>query len=343
MARNNAVLIDKDIASALTASETGDSEVINLFNGSGGALKFSCQAVYTVGSFSNKNFTSGTQQVDTFGFQAKASTNSGDYLVVFDTAGLAWAAAADLTGSDPAPSGAAWTAIPSGRKVQVNLSAATDAASVATAFATALTGLSGVTFSSTPSTSNVGCTITARGVCTSPAVHNANDSGDGTITAALTTPGVAPAIDLVTNAITISSHGYNTGLVVRASSTGTLPTGLATSTDYYVISVGSDTIKLASSYNNAVAGTAIDITGYGSNAATNTLTPTAISGGTVTFYASNDGINWVTLQSATSVSSSGSTLYRDGTPNFRYFKVTKALTTGGFALQALLFVVGDAE
>lgn len=341
MARNNSVLIDKDISTTLSPANAGDSQVIDLFS-SGGALKFSCQANYTVGSYSAGAFTSGTSQVDTFGFQLQALTGAGDYLVVYDTAGLAWAAAANVSGTDPAPTGAIWTAIPSGRKVQVDISAAVTAADVATAFATALTGLSGVTFSSSPSTSNVGCTVTARGACTAPSVHNSDDSGAGSITGSATTPGVAPALNLTSNQITIANHGFVTGLKVVASSTGTLPAPL-TATNYYVIVVDANTIQLATSLVNALAGTAIDITNYGSNAATNTLTPASLSGATITFEGSNDGDNWVALQSATSVSSTGSTMYRDGTPNFRYFKVVKALTAGGFSLSALLFVVGDAE
>lgn len=54
-----------------------------------------------------------------------------------------------------------------------------------------------------------------------------------------------------------------TGTRVRLTTTTTLPAGLALATDYYVIKVSDTTFKLATSYVNAVAGTAIDITDAG--------------------------------------------------------------------------------
>lgn len=53
------------------------------------------------------------------------------------------------------------------------------------------------------------------------------------------------------------------GTRVRLTTTTTLPGGLATGTDYYVIKVSDSTFKLATSYANAVAGTAINITDAG--------------------------------------------------------------------------------
>jgi len=54
-----------------------------------------------------------------------------------------------------------------------------------------------------------------------------------------------------------------TGTRVRLTTTTTLPAGLATATDYYVIVVDENTFKLATTYANAVAGTQIDITDAG--------------------------------------------------------------------------------
>ena len=61
-----------------------------------------------------------------------------------------------------------------------------------------------------------------------------------------------------------------TGTRVRLTTTTTLPAGLATATDYYVIKVSDTTFKLATSYANAVAGTAINITSTGTG--THTVT-----------------------------------------------------------------------
>jgi hypothetical protein len=54
-----------------------------------------------------------------------------------------------------------------------------------------------------------------------------------------------------------------TGTRVRLTTTTTLPAGLSLATDYYVIKVTDSTFKLATSYANSVAGTAINITDAG--------------------------------------------------------------------------------
>lgn len=54
-----------------------------------------------------------------------------------------------------------------------------------------------------------------------------------------------------------------TGTRVRLTTTTTLPAGLALATDYYVIRASDSTFKLATSYANAIAGTAINITDAG--------------------------------------------------------------------------------
>lgn len=61
-----------------------------------------------------------------------------------------------------------------------------------------------------------------------------------------------------------------TGTRVRLTTTTTLPAGLATATDYYVIRLSNTTFSLATSYANAIAGTDIDITSTGTG--THTVT-----------------------------------------------------------------------
>lgn len=68
---------------------------------------------------------------------------------------------------------------------------------------------------------------------------------------------------------------FQTGDRVELTTTGTLPAGLDLETPYYVIvrqMVGTLIIKLASSYQNAITGTAVDITDVGSG--THTVTKT---------------------------------------------------------------------
>lgn len=54
-----------------------------------------------------------------------------------------------------------------------------------------------------------------------------------------------------------------TGTRVRLTTTTTLPAGLALATDYYVIRLSDTTFKLATSFANAIASTAINITSTG--------------------------------------------------------------------------------
>ena len=77
------------------------------------------------------------------------------------------------------------------------------------------------------------------------------------------------AVNTTDDTITITAHGYTTGVAVNYNRQGgTAITGLTSGTDYYVIKVDANTIKLAASADDATAGTAIDISGQGNNAQT---------------------------------------------------------------------------
>jgi hypothetical protein len=72
-------------------------------------------------------------------------------------------------------------------------------------------------------------------------------------------------VDPTTEQITVTSHGFATGekLLLAAAGAGVLPTGLAAGA-YYAISVDANTLKLATTQENALAGTAVNITADGS-------------------------------------------------------------------------------
>ncbi len=81
-------------------------------------------------------------------------------------------------------------------------------------------------------------------------------------------------VDFANNELDLTGHAYETGDgPVQLSTTGTLPSGLATGTDYYVIKVNANSIKLATSRANALAGTAVAFTDAGSG--THTISDTA--------------------------------------------------------------------
>lgn len=74
--------------------------------------------------------------------------------------------------------------------------------------------------------------------------------------------------------LTAVAHGLITGDgPFRVSTAGSLPTGLLAATDYWVIRMGADTFKLATSLENALARTAIPLTTDG--AGVNTIADTA--------------------------------------------------------------------
>lgn len=74
------------------------------------------------------------------------------------------------------------------------------------------------------------------------------------------------ATDLLTVSSTVN---YQTGIPVTLETTGTLPAPLNTSDTYFTIFASSTTLKLATSYINAIAGTAINLTTDGTP--TNTI------------------------------------------------------------------------
>lgn len=81
----------------------------------------------------------------------------------------------------------------------------------------------------------------------------------GTVIITIATPGV----------VTLNSHNFLTGESIFLTTTGSLPTGLSVDTLYYVIYVDINTFRLATSYANAIAGTAINTSG--SQSGTHTL------------------------------------------------------------------------
>ncbi len=78
-------------------------------------------------------------------------------------------------------------------------------------------------------------------------------------------------VALTADRITATAHGLETGDRVFLTTTGTLPTGLSASTEYFVIKVDADTLELATTLANAIDGTQIDITAA-SGGGTHTIT-----------------------------------------------------------------------
>lgn len=78
------------------------------------------------------------------------------------------------------------------------------------------------------------------------------------------TSGTVSSVNIGFDELTINNHGFNTGERVYVTSTASLPNGLSANTEYFIINVGVNTIKLATTAQNATNGVAIDITSTGS-------------------------------------------------------------------------------
>lgn len=108
-------------------------------------------------------------------------------------------------------------------------------------------------------------TLGFTSVPTGITIAASNGASVQTYTSADVTTGVG------TSNINIVNHGFVTGQQVLPSTSGTLASPLATNTNVYVIRVNVHNIQLATSLQNAVAGTEINFTTTGSG--TTTLTP----------------------------------------------------------------------
>lgn len=142
-----------------------------------------------------------------------------------------------------------------------------------------------------------------------------------------TPPAKTFTADPATDRLAITSHGFKTGLKGQVSTTTTLPAPLAATTDYFVIVVDANNIKLATTLANAQAGTAIDITDAG--AGTHTFTATALAGASVKIQASIDGTTWVDVPSTTNaITASATILYNVDRPYYKYARFAYVLTAG---------------
>jgi hypothetical protein len=295
----------------------------------------SVQTSYVDDAPAVKTFTSGVYEVQTLTLDTKANTTDGDFVVIETAAGTKYAVALDKTGAEAAePEGAIWSAVSAANKVYVDISGATSEADVAAIVATALDALSGLSDAITVLDNEDG-TITLTqveyGPTTNPVPKNVDESGAGSIAGVQTTAGVVDD-----NEITIASHPYVTGTkVALTTSAADLPAGLSV-TNYYVIKVDENTIQLATSLANAVAGTAVNITDIGTG--THTLTAAASSGNVFKLQKSNDGSNWIDVSSmtVTIATTTGTSEFSIDRPAYRYLKVLYTPSAGQVTLSTYI-------
>lgn len=314
-------LIDAEVA------QTTNSDAVDL----SGAVGYFIQADLDVNTPSAKASDSGREQ-DTLTFPSVAGSTGGDYIVISTTNGQTWAAALNKSGADPEPTGAIWVAIPAGRKVNVDISGGTDAASVAALVETALDGLTGFTAlcvtDDTAADGTMLLTHVAAGAVDVPVPHNEDDSGAGSISTANDFVGAASDIDLTDNKITYTAHGFSIGLKGQFTTSGTLPTGISAATDYFVIVVDANTYKIATSLNNANAGTAVDITALGLGE--QTFTPTSLAGGSIKLQHRLDStMDWEDVASSSvNVTADATETWEKIDPQYGEVRVVLTMTAG---------------
>ncbi len=144
---------------------------------------------------------------------------------------------------------------------------------------------------------------------------------------------VAANVNVTPNTITITAHGYTTGLKVALTGTN-LPGGLS-ATNYWIIRVDANTIALATSLAAAVAGTKIDITSQGTTSDA-TLTPSSLSQ-VIKLQESNDGVTFFDVSGLTvTITGSGNTLWQITQPATAYHKFVVTPTTGALTLATIV-------
>ncbi len=146
----------------------------------------------------------------------------------------------------------------------------------------------------------------------SVAVSGTGATAQVAVAAAPLAGGTASEVDPTANSVTIPSHGYTTGAKCQLTTTGTLPAGLSTGTDYYLIVVDANTLKFATTQALALAGTPVDITGYGTDDAVHTVAIVTTLAGTVKLQKNDEpedaAENWLDVTSSSQAFSGATTL-----------------------------------
>lgn len=148
-------------------------------------------------------------------------------------------------------------------------------------------------------------------------------------------------IDFATDTWDAPAHGLSTGLKVQLTTSDTLPDPLLVLTDYFVIVVDAGEFMLAASLVDAIAGTPITLVDAG--VGDQTVTPTALAGGTIKLQQSNDAATWVDLGSATNVTVDANVLLEKDRPTTRYVSALITLTAGHISAGLQVLAKGDKD
>lgn len=151
---------------------------------------------------------------------------------------------------------------------------------------------------------------------------------------------VAAGVNTTTGVITSTAHNLVQGqLVTLTNSGGGLPTGLATSTTYYIIYISANTFSFASSAANALAGTPIIPSTQGTG--TQTVVQTALASGTICLQKSNDGVIYVNEGTPTAVTVTAGFFLEKAPVTSRWMRVAYVLASGSVSALTYPCLIGD--
>jgi len=150
--------------------------------------------------------------------------------------------------------------------------------------------------------------------------------------------GLASDVNITTDRISETSHGFSTGLPVRFDTTsGTAPSGLTSGTTYYAIRVNADSYQLSDTSTGAVAGLDIDITSLTGGGGFDVIPLALVTNPNTACFkwqASNDNTNFSDLAvSSVTYTAAGNTLWDLTSYPYRYLKIVfTAPAAGGLDL-----------
>jgi hypothetical protein len=136
------------------------------------------------------------------------------------------------------------------------------------------------------------------------------------------------AITVAAKTITKASHGLITGSMVRMTTATTLPAGITNATtDYFVIKVDADTIKLSDTKAHALAGTNI-VTMSDQGTGNHTLTVTTLNISIQPEISNDpDTVGWISYGSATVATAAGNVAW-DIPTDYKWARLAITWTAG---------------
>lgn len=139
------------------------------------------------------------------------------------------------------------------------------------------------------------------------------------------------------NAISISGHGYKTGLKVRFTTSSSLPTGLSLATDYYLIRISDNTLMVASSQEDAVNGEYLVISG---GSGTHTINVQTFEPCFVKLQGSLDNLVWFDIGDSLQEIKDTVTYLEHETAFFHYLKCSIINESGQRQIYSKIMVKG---